>query len=360
MIKATKKLLSTVKDQSSFDRLRPFLYCLRLANYTSTQYVTSRVIRNLSKTGQLFMDGRNSFDTVHSLIGIGSGVHFVKLKSCYALLVNTTAEKTDERNKMELFCFLWDRDKMLKEIVDELPMYKDYTRIEFTGSKNNRMGSLNPKFGELEQFVRDEDYDIVDSAFKSMLEGPDSYEERNKAFKETILLYGAPGTGKSTLIRHFAAKYKLDLIVADPSAITSGPFLNARSRDQLPVIILMEDIDSAKFLCKEQTETLIDSTVDYGTFINWLDGLQPLDNVIIFLTTNYIDKIIPSVIRGGRVNRKLEMKPLMIKEINDFLDPKWHKVSSTYKDGDITVAMIPDLRVASNEEEFHHLVKILA
>lgn len=362
MFSLTKKIFEKAKVATNFDQYAKFFYTLQVESCVVANYIYDSIVTKYSMSGRVFTDGFTSDND--SFVYAGAGLHLVRLKCAYAIMQRIEAEKDNERTKIQLLCLPWERDKVLEELRSIVPVFPNYTRIDDITKNRHRVSSLNPKFGTMEQFVRDTDYKVIEDVFLSMIAGPAEYEARGKAFKETVLLYGAHGTAKSTLIRHFSARFGFDMLFGTPSDIIRQSSRLSRPRDNKPLVVVMEDFDSAKYLTiagNESNDNIIGSEDDdYSVFINLLNGAHDLDNILVFMTTNYLDRIIPSVIRGGRVNRKVELIPLSPSEIAAFLPEQFKELASSFNQGELTITMIPDLREAKDEADFREIVKILS
>ena len=59
-----------------------------------------------------------------------------------------------------------------------------------------------------------------------------------------------------------------------------------------------------------QEESLLDAlSVNLSGFLNVLDGISALDDVVVFMTTNYIDRIDSVILRKGRTDHVIELPP---------------------------------------------------
>lgn len=173
-------------------------------------------------------------------------------------------------------------------------------------------GYLESFYGQQKQLIDPEIYSRINTIMDRFTNEPDWYERVGRPQRETFMLYGPPGTGKTNLIRHFASKYGINLIIASPYQSISGinMLLNATLKGR-NTIVLFEDIDGYSFL---NTEPKVEDRYgrntdkgDYSVFLNFLDGVKPLKNVVVFMTTNFIDKIQDAIYRPGRVNHKIEL-----------------------------------------------------
>lgn len=73
-------------------------------------------------------------------------------------------------------------------------------------------------------------------------------------------------------------------------------------------IILLEDIDAA-FASREETNTQKAAfeglnRVTFSGLLNCLDGVASTEARIVFMTTNYLDRLDPALIRPGRIDSK--------------------------------------------------------
>jgi chaperone BCS1 len=73
-------------------------------------------------------------------------------------------------------------------------------------------------------------------------------------------------------------------------------------------LILLEDVDAA-FVSREDTQRMATAydglnPVTFSGFLNMLDGVASSEGRILFMTTNYLDRLDPALIRPGRVDFK--------------------------------------------------------
>lgn len=123
--------------------------------------------------------------------------------------------------------------------------------------------------------------------------------------KKVYLLAGLPGTGKSSLIFSLASKYNktISTISFSPSLDDTNLMQALRNMEE-NCILLLEDID-ALFLQRE-TNSQNKSSVSFSALLNILDGINRKDGLIIFLTTNHIEKLDQALKRPGRIDKILE------------------------------------------------------
>lgn len=125
-----------------------------------------------------------------------------------------------------------------------------------------------------------------------------------------LLLFGPPGTGKTTMARIIANETKMKLIVVNASS-----FLNMyvgeseknlvrvfqQARDKAPCIICFDEIES--FLMDRSKAERSYETSIVSTFLAQMDGYVDLQNVLVVATTNNPTLIDPAALRPGRFDK---------------------------------------------------------
>lgn len=177
------------------------------------------------------------------------------------------------------------------------------------------------------------------------------YKRIGMPFKQTYLLYGEPGTGKSSLIKAFANETGRHCVLVQWSRIkTSSDFyklcnqikIDSNVLSQSEYILVFEDFDANNDstikirdnLKNPELQDLLNKVIDNNkellndnlskdrsewkiekedeltldAVLNALDGINELRDAVIVFTTNDIKSIDPALIRPGRIDRKIEMK----------------------------------------------------
>ncbi|GAA6014096.1 hypothetical protein JCM8202_005145 [Rhodotorula sphaerocarpa] len=160
----------------------------------------------------------------------------------------------------------------------------------------------------LESVVLDEGVKerVVDDVKAFMSRGK-WYSERGIPYRRGYLLYGPPGSGKSSFIQALAGSLDYNICVLNLSerGLTDDKLNHLLANAPERSVMLLEDIDAA-FSRRAQTgEAGFNSNVTFSGLLNALDGVaSSTSQRILFLTTNHLEKLDPALIRPGRVDLK--------------------------------------------------------
>lgn len=156
------------------------------------------------------------------------------------------------------------------------------------------------------------------------------YQKRGIPYKRGYLLYGPPGTGKTSLIKALVSSfssrvYSLNLSVVDNDSTLDSFFSEVSSRTTQGLsFVVLEDIDCVLRDKNREKDTdtsrkVSDKGISLNGLLNALDGLASSDNLVVFMTTNYVDDIDPALIRPGRADVKYLVDRLNVKDITEYL-----------------------------------------
>ncbi|KAI8084916.1 BCS1 N terminal-domain-containing protein [Halteromyces radiatus] len=132
------------------------------------------------------------------------------------------------------------------------------------------------------------------------------YNERGIPYRRGYLLYGEPGSGKSSFIQALAGELEYNICILNLSerGLTDDRLNHLLSNVPERSIMLLEDVDAA-FTKRAQSDNQgYQSMITFSGLLNALDGVASAEERIIFLTTNHIEKLDPALIRPGRVDLK--------------------------------------------------------
>jgi len=165
--------------------------------------------------------------------------------------------------------------------------------------------------GGLERQVQE-----VREAVELPLLHPEVYEEIGIRPPKGVILYGAPGTGKTLLAKAVANATSATFLRVVGSELIQkylgeGPKLVRelfRAADEAaPSIVFIDEVDAIgakRYDARSGGEKEIQRTM--LELLNQLDGFDSRGDVKVLLATNRIDALDPALIRPGRVDRKIE------------------------------------------------------
>lgn len=154
------------------------------------------------------------------------------------------------------------------------------------------------------------------------------YKKRNVSHKRGYLLYGPPGSGKSTIALALATRFKKNLAAIPLSSVTSVSDLqncmySAYARSG---IILIEDIDTY-FNGREVISK--DMKLNFSDFINTLDGINLPSGPIIIITTNKRETLDAALTRPGRIDKEFFVDYLDKAELVEILTDFYPNIEET-------------------------------
>jgi chaperone BCS1 len=185
---------------------------------------------------------------------------------------------------------------------------------------------------------------ILDDA-RDFMKSRQWYADRGIPFRRGYLLYGAPGSGKTSIIHSLAGELGLDIYIVSLSKMgLDDSSLNALI-SSLPeqCIAIMEDVDAAftHGLTRDTTGTELedprhrgrqgrgrasseddpdeqdrgrnpseakDARITLSGLLNALDGVSAQEGRILFATTNRYQSLDPALIRPGRMDIHVEFR----------------------------------------------------
>ena len=139
-----------------------------------------------------------------------------------------------------------------------------------------------------------------------------------------VLLYGPSGTGKTLLVNSVANHAHINLIsVKGPELLSKWVGESEKALREIfkkakllsPVIIFFDEIDAlaGNRYSQESSQNSTSKSV-LSQFLTELDGLEYLQNVIVIAATNRPDLLDSSILRPGRIEKLLYVKPPIVNE----------------------------------------------
>lgn len=127
----------------------------------------------------------------------------------------------------------------------------------------------------------------------------ENFKQLGLTHKRGVLMWGAPGTGKSCIIKQVMEDCTAkDCLVFFPSSLSYLRPVLEQVRDVEPsrnILVVLEDVDEM---------------VQYSekSMLELFDGDSQFDNILFLGTTNYPERLPPRVMRSGRFDTKVEIK----------------------------------------------------
>lgn len=229
-------------------------------------------------------------------------------------------------------------EKLMKEFVEEITsppecekttvetylMVRDHDQNDFRWKE----AASQPIIRNLRPLVRREVFEQVAETINRYESDAAWFEDNYMTYKRTFFFWGPPGTGKSTLAVQIAMMTGRDIFVVDTGSVTDQEFAIMMASIPGGSLILFEDIHSnGPFkipVWLTNNDGVRYQTIDRGSlslspFLNALNGVIPLNNQIVVMTTNYKEQLDPAIYRPGRVDLDLEVGFLESGDIQDWL-----------------------------------------
>jgi transitional endoplasmic reticulum ATPase len=149
------------------------------------------------------------------------------------------------------------------------------------------------------------------------LKYPEAFIAINTRPPKGVLLFGPPGTGKTMLAKAIATESEANFIsIKGPELLSKyvGESEKAiretfrKARQAAPTIIFFDEIDSMV----PTRGTAFDSGVTeriVSQILTEIDGLEELKNVVVVAATNRPDMVDPALLRPGRLERYIYIRP---------------------------------------------------
>jgi len=154
----------------------------------------------------------------------------------------------------------------------------------------------------------------VVSDVNDWLRSQEWYASRGIPYRRGYLLHGPPGGGKSSFIMALAGKlgYNICILNLAERGLTDDRLALALSSIPPQSLVLLEDIDAAFPNRDAQSRggtgsggwepESRSSDVTFSGLLNVLDGVASSEERLVFMTTNYVDRLDAALIRPGRVD----------------------------------------------------------
>lgn len=203
-------------------------------------------------------------------------------------------------------------ESLFKEAHDIATQSVEGKTVIYTawGTKWDKFGNPRSK-RPLESVILDKGVKekIVDDV-QDFLSSSKWYYERGIPYRRGYLLFGPPGTGKSSFIQALAGHLNYDIAMLNLSerGLTDDRLNHLLTVIPQRTLVLLEDVDAA-FSNRRQVEAdgYQGANVTFSGLLNALDGVGSAEERVIFLTTNHVDRLDEALVRPGRVDMTVRL-----------------------------------------------------
>jgi len=255
-----------------------------------------------------------------------------KQKENYIISLETLIKNDDKNDILDEFCH-YCLDEYIKNLKKD-----DFIQKIFT-NKNGRWESKDMNNNrKLEKVILKNNMNIeIKNDINIFIKSENFYHEMDHPYTRGYLLYGNPGTGKTSTIKGISNECKRHIHYLSLNDIESDNELSELI-GQIKfkeTILVIEDIDAMTdiILKKEETKKLekdeisnkldqLEKKMDFFSvnsiskldeksltlsgLLNTLDGIFSYEGRILIMTTNHPEVLIESLIRPGRIDRKFK------------------------------------------------------
>ena len=284
----------------------------------------------LNSVSTKFYAHREKISTEKSFLSPGLGLHFFKFNNRWAWFNRSISSSGEDIIELTFIGTSFSIiDNFIKEIQPKklINYIKVYT-ISTTGGSIGWEVLTDKPMRDITSVVIDDN--IVQKIIEDIhyfYNNKEWYSKRFLNHKISYLLHGLPGTGKSSLIFALASYFNKNIYLANMSLLTDENFQQIIDSVKPNAFIVFEDIDvcTASVTRNEVTNTVVQPVISINklslsTILNTLDGIASLENNVVFMTTNYLQRLDSALIRKGRIDHIVEIPVMSDTEIRKYIN----------------------------------------
>ena len=319
-------------------------------------YLISFTVLKVSNIGYCYMEDKNDLEiflkqqkhifqksyeltdrnNIREGFGISWYIIFGKLV-CVSKDLDTSKNMLVLRISMRVF--FANKEKFMKQLKESLSsatvIYEN--KISILYDWNSRKREKRPLSSV---YTNNNISEILKNDIQSFINSKRMYMDNNILYKRNYLLYGKPGTGKSSLIFALASEFNYKIKIIDLKSFKGIPDILQQISNEEKIFYVFEDIDALSTTFMEREESKVSDNVNekkesprelvsdnhsglnLSDILNVMDGLYTPEGAICFFTTNHIEKLDKAFLRDGRMDCKIEMNDLDNKIANQMIKDK--------------------------------------
>ena len=192
-------------------------------------------------------------------------------------------------------------------------------------------------------FTKDNGHIELFNSVKDFISNRDVYKKLNYPYNYCGLLYGVPGSGKTSTILAIASELKRNIYYMNMSQASTSQILKALNDNTEDTIYVFEDIDAISYRGASSREDENGNEKDdivskvsgmsLSDLLNITDGLIASDGAICLFTTNHIERLDPAFLRAGRMNKTVEFTYMTADVASDMVKAYLGEHISNMEDG---------------------------
>lgn len=262
----------------------------------------------------------------------GLGSHwFVRNKRLFWFSIHDLESSGSERQKKRMSIYTYGLNPQpLRDLLHcaATVVKRGMIDVNCYDAQGNSQYMATANFPPLKNLAINDDvkeyyYDLINNFKANVSEA----NKRGESHKYVSTIHGEPGSGKTSIICSIARDlgvldvYMLSLEdLKDTGALRRA--INVGSR-HYPTVIVIEDIHGFSPVLKEEFSPegtkLIDGGITLQGVLNTLNGVVPMHNIMVFITTNYIERIDEALLRPGRCDAVVELPRISAEIANKWL-----------------------------------------
>lgn len=164
----------------------------------------------------------------------------------------------------------------------------------------------------------------------------EKYLAKGIGYKRGYLLYGGPGTGKTSAAVAIARHLRRPLFVINLASIRDDKQLQSLALDvSSGSVVLFEDVDCVF----EDRDVKGNDKLNFSTILNVLDGLYSPSDCVFVLTTNKPEAIDSALQRKGRIDMALHIDNPTTEDVEGFISSYYDTSVNLGRNGTLPFGM---------------------